>query len=250
MSVIYTPKLSPVQLEKLRRLVNLCREAEGISLSCPEDGDGYWILEEDGGEFLSVLAACKTGENEWECCGFTRPDCRRKGYFSQILSLVCGENGAFAQSDLYFPCDGKSQDALRTLEHMEAQPVSAEYMMEYDLTQAPPVSGKNDGLTLALSEPDEDAVFRASASLPGASSAACCMLSARGDTVYLYGLEVSQALRRRGIGTAFLAALLPVLKARGFRTLKLQVSGENDAALRLYKKTGFLITETLSYYLY
>mgnify|MGYP005804173691 FL=1 len=30
----------------------------------------------------------------------------------------------------------------------------------------------------------------------------------------------------------------------------LQVSGDNAVALRLYEKTGFRITETLSYYLY
>ncbi|WP_243134402.1 GNAT family N-acetyltransferase [Enterocloster asparagiformis] len=38
--------------------------------------------------------------------------------------------------------------------------------------------------------------------------------------------------------------------AIGISTLTLQVSGDNLPALRLYKKTGFHITETLSYYLY
>ena len=36
----------------------------------------------------------------------------------------------------------------------------------------------------------------------------------------------------------------------GIRTLTLQVSGQNLGALALYKKTGFRIRDTLSYYLY
>jgi ribosomal protein S18 acetylase RimI-like enzyme len=47
-----------------------------------------------------------------------------------------------------------------------------------------------------------------------------------------------------------LEKLFALLAAAGIKKVILQVSGDNAAALALYKKTGFRITETLSYYLY
>ena len=44
--------------------------------------------------------------------------------------------------------------------------------------------------------------------------------------------------------------LVSSLEREGIRRICLQVSGSNEPALHLYRKTGFRITETLSYYLY
>ena len=53
----------------------------------------------------------------------------------------------------------------------------------------------------------------------------------------------------RGYGKAFFFQVLKSLQ-ENTSTVTLQVSGNNTVALNLYKKTGFRITETLSYYLY
>ena len=47
----------------------------------------------------------------------------------------------------------------------------------------------------------------------------------------------------------FNESLFPSGRTR-LTAVSLQVSGENEPALALYKKTGFRITETLSFYLY
>ena len=44
--------------------------------------------------------------------------------------------------------------------------------------------------------------------------------------------------------------LLRLAPDMGLSAITLQVSGDNTPAVNLYKKTGFHITETLSYYLY
>lgn len=65
---------------------------------------------------------------------------------------------------------------------------------------------------------------------------------------YLYHVEIRPDMRGRGWGKALLDALLGQLAA-GSRII-LQVSSLNAPALALYKKTGFGITETLSYYIF
>lgn len=65
---------------------------------------------------------------------------------------------------------------------------------------------------------------------------------------YLYHVEIRPDMRGKGWGKALLDALLGQLAA-GSRII-LQVSSLNAPALALYKKTGFGITETLSYYIF
>ena len=85
-------------------------------------------------------------------------------------------------------------------------------------------------------------------STPGAC--VTCRLSLNSTAAYLYSLETAPALRRRGLASCFLIQLIRYLEREGIRRICLQVSGSNEPALHLYRKTGFRITETLSYYLY
>lgn len=66
----------------------------------------------------------------------------------------------------------------------------------------------------------------------------------------LHHVEVLPDFRRQGYGRRLLGLLFPALYQEGIRRVILQVSGSNGAAIALYKKTGFRITETLSFYLY
>ena len=67
---------------------------------------------------------------------------------------------------------------------------------------------------------------------------------------YLYGFEIKEELRGQGYGTTYLLQVLSDLANINPLPLRLQVSGDNTAALSLYKKTGFQITETLFGYIY
>ena len=75
------------------------------------------------------------------------------------------------------------------------------------------------------------------------------MILPNGDSVYFYGFEIKRAYRGKGYGQSFLEVMIRLLSS-DYRQITLQVSSLNTAAVALYKKTGFRITDTLSYYLY
>ena len=55
------------------------------------------------------------------------------------------------------------------------------------------------------------------------------------------GLAVRPDLRRRGIGTALLAATIALAREQGYFALSLSVEELNEAALRLYVRAGFVV---------
>jgi ribosomal protein S18 acetylase RimI-like enzyme len=54
------------------------------------------------------------------------------------------------------------------------------------------------------------------------------------------GMTVAQSWRRRGVGSALLAAALEKARSEGLHKLSLEVFPHNDAALALYRKFGFV----------
>ena len=52
-------------------------------------------------------------------------------------------------------------------------------------------------------------------------------------------IDLTAAARRRGIGSALIAAMKRELAARGICRVSLSVSGKNVAAIRFYEKNGF-----------
>ena len=65
------------------------------------------------------------------------------------------------------------------------------------------------------------------------------------DAAFLYQIQVSAGLRRRGCGAAILAALEHALAVAGRRELHLNVWDTNDVARRLYERAGFELVEQL-----
>ena len=86
--------------------------------------------------------------------------------------------------------------------------------------------------------------------LSGDQKAGSFSLYLQPPSACLFEVEIAEPFRGHGLGQAMIRQLQDLTPAIGISTLTLQVSGDNLPALRLYKKTGFHITETLSYYLY
>lgn len=61
-----------------------------------------------------------------------------------------------------------------------------------------------------------------------------------GDTGEVYVVGVDPAAHGRGLGTALTARGLRHLHERGLRTVDLYVEGDNDAALSVYRRLGFV----------
>lgn len=260
MNIIHSLSLSQKQLKDIRCITALCHKIDGCTLSCPEDGDCFWLLYEDGKERelglpAAFLAGYKMEDFCLECYAFTRPDCRGRGYFSALLDAAGAWSREVGEMDLCFVTDHRCRAALEILEHLEAEPWYDEYMMERSLNQDGEAgSGEpaaRRGRQTAERCPDSGIhLVKHGPEWEMSAPYGTCRLTVHGDRAYLYGLEILPALRGRGMGTRFVYGIISLLEHRGFESLGLQVSGTNEAALGLYKKTGFCITQTLSYYLY
>ncbi len=247
------------------------------------DADGWWFAVSDsdlisGSGLISeprltgCMAVYQTGDNCFECVPFVRPDMREKGIFASILAKACEEDNIPGEGSVYFSCDPENKLWKNVLEHIGAEHVWDEYMMERDLPENEKAINEKTTKKKTANEVfcqilgnasangenmDENAAegsttWRAigSRSLLNQTPEVTCFLAPQSQSVYLYSLEVLPELRNKRLGTAFLSALLPQLAEKGFKTIKLQVSSENLPAMALYKKTGFHITQTLSFYEY
>jgi len=65
---------------------------------------------------------------------------------------------------------------------------------------------------------------------------------------HIITLDVDEAHRRRGIGTALLEKLESDLAARGVRSILLETASDNDAAVAFWKLHGYRIEATLKRY--
>ena len=211
MQIIKNSRLTGRQISDIDHLIQECRAFSPIRLSFPfEEGSVFYLAYErkDGADMLvSVLALIipnmDDSDETFECLAFTRPSCRRKGYFSALFEAA---EELFEDANLLIPCDGQDEAVLPVLHSLGAELDSCEYKMERSLTEndLPDMSAAGARLSCQTSLDSEEAL-----------------------------LTVLHSLRNRNASSLFL-----------------HVSGENPAAVNLYKKTGFRITETLSYYLY
>lgn len=229
-----------------------------IRLSFPfEEGSVFYLAYErkDGADMLvSVLALIipnmDDSDETFECLAFTRPSCRRKGYFSALFEAA---EELFEDANLLIPCDGQDEAVLPVLHSLGAELDSCEYKMERSLTEndLPDMSAAGARLSCQTSlDSDGSTVYSFCLSQENSRPAAVCRTVSFGSKICFYGFLVEETLRGQGFGEEALLTVLHSLRNRNASSLFLHVSGENPAAVNLYKKTGFRITETLSYYLY
>jgi ribosomal protein S18 acetylase RimI-like enzyme len=68
------------------------------------------------------------------------------------------------------------------------------------------------------------------------------------QTYNIVTIDVEPNMLRRGIGTELIQMLITILKNRNAKGISLQVSVNNDPAIKFYLKHGFRIVETLASY--
>lgn len=257
MKTIKTVRLTRYQKEEINALIHECRsEIPALKLSFPyEDGTLFYLLY--NASLVSVLALNMPSRpfEPAECTAFTRPSHWRTGCFSTLFSLAETE---FEEIDLLFPTDHSNEGAEKALESLGTELAFSEYRMTLSLTSplcqknAISVSPKHLSYTVSLKEAKTgcfhffDATLNTSLDIPcGTCSFTCFETSA-----CLSDFEIVEPLRGQGIGKKALSLIISYAKNLGLSSLSLHVSGDNIPAVSLYKKTGFQISETLSYYLY
>lgn len=270
MPLLFTTRLSALQREEIRGLVSACKEREGLTLSFPLDERALFGLyyenrpKETGEEDLQtlkkrkretprLLCACaflKETPTKVECSAFTHPDYRKRGLFTTVLKNAKNRisrpdpkkrAAAAPAAPLSFTAylDGRSEGAIAAAEKLGAENISEEYMLE--LSELPKPASSEELTVTKGTDPDTGSPLLTYRGFHGELS-----VLVYPSFYYLYGVTVDTAFQGQGFGTKLLAAVLADLALRSPLPVRLQVSGDNDAALALYKKTGFRITETLS----
>lgn len=279
MELVKTAALTQTQKQDLILLEAACQNEGTGSVGFPmDDADLFFLLYDPQQEpqlvsaLFLIMPQFPNSDEAAECIAFTRPEVRRKGYFSLLFEKAEEE---IKDIDLLFPTDGQDEGALHALKSLGAEFSHDEYRMELALTECffPSAGEKKNRLSCRIEEtggsvrsytfypayPDSGSPLPASDSstflIPGAQKpsaipAAACRAACFGRTACFYGFSVNPELRNRGLGRQALRLVLLDLRNQGIQSLSLHVSGSNLPAVSLYKKTGFRITETLSYYLY
>ncbi|MCI8660616.1 MAG: GNAT family N-acetyltransferase [Lachnospiraceae bacterium] len=259
-SVCHCFSLSDTLQKSVLRLTEYCCAHDSISLSyplLPEDGaSDHYLISDDQGFVLCALALVPLDSSFVECQAFTHPLHRRKGYFSRLLSLALQ---TMEECDLLFPVSESCLDTMAVLRTIGGELAYKEHMMEQILPKALPPKEDSDTIHSFLVPPDNifipDALWTFFSSgtnkdLKNTPAGSCYTSLASPTCLCLHHVEIDPCLRGQGLGTRMILLLLSHLNQAGIRRVILQVSGDNPAAISLYKKTGFHITETLSYYLY
>lgn len=256
MNVIHTTALTQSQKQDARFLEDTCKKAEPLSLSVPqEDGLDYFLCYK-GNLLAGLLYLYFPEPGLCECCGFVSPEFRRQGIFSMLLDQLNSfldqqEEQSGQEIDCCFLCDAKTASARAVLDKMGCEPWYSEYKMEcplpriQDSPQKPAASDKAPS-PIRICQKDSGAYL----AFLGETEIGVCQVSHSGTQSYFFGFEIYEPYRGKGYGAQFLQEMMALLSKQGCQILSLQVSGENLPALSLYKKTGFRITETLSYYWY
>lgn len=247
MKDIYTTRLSSTQKQQIKNLLSACRQAEPLTLSAPLEDDLDYFLLYDGNVLCTMLFLFFPEPDICECAAFTHPDYRRKGCFSRLLEKALEYTKACEATlghpiDFCFLTDSKTPSASFVLKALSAEYWYSEHKMERHLTR----HDRCHQSSLQIKDAG-DHIYTASVNNQMIGT---CITLPTGKNIYLYGFEIKENLRRHGYGEDFLRSMLAFLSGEGYETVSLQVSGQNLAALSLYKKTGFRITDTLSYYLY
>ncbi|MCI8268537.1 MAG: GNAT family N-acetyltransferase [Lachnospiraceae bacterium] len=251
-----TSCLTTDQQQALLSLVRLCQKHDSLSLSYPihtEDGaSAHYLLSDSRDRLLSALALLPLDDATCECIAFTHPAHRQKGYFSRLLALALE---SCPECDLLFPVSGTCTDTLAALDTLGAELSHQELRMERKLSLPLPYMPSIQNHHVELLTPEsvfsENAVWQLFLSSPANIIGSCLTSLVSPEVLCLHQVEITSRLRGQGFGLALLCLLLSHLQQKDdLKRILLHVSADNIPAVSLYKKTGFRITETLSYYWY
>jgi ribosomal protein S18 acetylase RimI-like enzyme len=278
MEIICETMLREEQSAALGVLRSDCSAFDGISeleleksLNVHADMASFFLAY-DGHRLVGALSVFAPRSDEAEIGSLVLPSSRRCGIFSLLFAEAEAALRRFRYTSELFVLDGRSDAGKKAASSFGACYEYTEYAMLYSGGVALP---SPDGLSIARlgedsiealaelrheafggsredAESFERATFAAAdrqvyGAYSGGLLIGACSLGFEGRRASINGLVIAKARRGRGLGQAFLAAIVSMLEGGGYETL-LDVNSENENAFHLYKKLGFAVTRSVEYH--
>lgn len=107
----------------------------------------------------------------------------------------------------------------------------------------PPLSGKTDLQEYAKKLFEKSVTFEAWSGSQLAGLIAAYFSDQENKAAFISNVSVMEQFTRRGIGSELMERCFDFGRKEGFKTIELMVASANNAAIHLYEKQGFVITE-------
>ena len=243
MNIINTMKLDSTQITDIRLLIKSCKEFENLILEYPfDDPNCLYLLLYDNDRLISAAAFLYIDSSLFECLAFTDPSKRKKGYASKLLeSAIHILKEKSEHITINFICDDFCPAAKAYMNTIKATLLDTQLKMSANIDKIDLKPDKN--IKIIQKENDIYDIYKESRHIGSFN-----ILPYNKSTAYFYNYIIDKKLRGCGFGTLAFPTVIFELKKQGYFLVELQVSKGNIPALKIYKKYGFDITESLYYY--
>ena len=244
-------RLKRSEKEEILRIVGEENALENTRYGSPLDGDRYVVVpsETDPARLSAFAAAFDLGETVdgrpvTEIMLFTDPAERRKGIAAALLQKIRRTEEVLKFAEYASP----SGDAF--LHKAGAVHAYDELCMTLSLPDLYRERQENGEMSMTSSA-EEDAVREEVVGEPEDASRRFfskrseLYVNRDGDAAYIFGVRTDRAHMQKGHAKRLLSAVIAKLSSEGVKEAVLQVSGENEPALRLYETMGFAVSERL-----
>jgi ribosomal protein S18 acetylase RimI-like enzyme len=272
------------ELAEAEALINLCNAYEDLRIklattmlrSRSGDETNDFLYYEDG-KLVGLLALDDFQQADREMTGLVHPDYRRRGIFTDLLTMAKAEGRARGIKRLVIVCERFSRSGMAFVEAVGAQYDSSEHLMYLQdfrprnayqplltLTQATPDDMDDIAHILATSFHEDEAQTRQrlpeDLQYPGVtyyiarhgSQPVSCLNVYLGDdaSAGIYAFGVVPQYRRLGLGRQVLERIITLIQAEygDQRRIQLEVETSNNNAIALYHSCGFSEVTTYGYY--
>lgn len=278
--IVKLTEVSPESLEPIRRLEQICRQADGSKLHIGlehlinESGDHAFLYQVKG-SLVGFLSWYTADGAEANLNAMVHPEWRRQGVFRRLLGVAAAEMGEQGIQFGRFKVPADSEPGLRCVEHLGARYEGSQFAMELtalqeDAASSPPnLTFRPEELedfgfmVRCLSQAFDDTEewtlqYLGHTQEPGRRNYIGCLGEERiglirvnllgSDMAVIHDFCVLPSRQGRGYGREMLAQTVRLLQAQGRTRIRLSVAAENRSALELYRRTGFGIVSESRYY--
>lgn len=272
--------------DDIKELEKICAENDNTSLKLEMD---YKLNNSENNEdnlntinefmyyvndyLIGYIGICQFGGGVLEVNGMVHPECRRKGIFKRLFSLVEDEFNRRGCKEMLLLSDNKSHEGLCFIKSITDKYDHSEYEMYLNYGYLINTAKNNIVLRTAGDEDKKEIARQNTAYFEyecGEDSVTVPNMNNDREFSYIaeidnniigkvnleindgvggiYGLGVKPEYRRNGYGREILLLAIDKLKEKDTRKIMLQVDTKNKNALNLYKSCGFEETNTMDYY--